>query len=344
MARNQTIYSELTVLKAMTGIHLESEPAYALYWSRYQEEHIKRNETAKGRKTEKTLTLAGEAIRLFFEGKGLTLNSSNVRWTGNEKEMSASANDISVCLYGTHEFKISVKEKSDVMKNSSPGKLFEHSLKGRVYGSEKHPNWFGEVAPVEQEELFSAINEAAELGLNSSKDLYALKKEDRKKVLAPLEKNVAVKEAYVKMCKRVTEATCERFNKEAEEFGVSKDSIHETVFFDLMRMEHNDCIVCGLEKSGSKPLAVVFPSISEWKRDYKIAEMVLVPGNHAQPVVYLKFKVLNKESKSIHEVVFRIEIRWSHGKFCGNPEAKVYRTFMFAELPWVKNLNRINKN
>ena len=54
--------------------------------------------------------------------------------------------------------------------------------------------------------------------------------------------------------------------------------------------------------------------------------------------VLLECLFYDKKTKLEFMVELRIEIRWSHGKFCGNPEAKIYKQWSYNSLPWAVNL------
>ena len=57
-----------------------------------------------------------------------------------------------------------------------------------------------------------------------------------------------------------------------------------------------------------------------------------------QPVVKLLLTLENKTSRKQEKIPFHVEIRWSHGGFGGNPEAKLYKEFAWLDLPFVTKI------
>ena len=58
------------------------------------------------------------------------------------------------------------------------------------------------------------------------------------------------------------------------------------------------------------------------------------PGR-GQPIVFIDITLRDTETSVLHTFSFRLEICWSHGKFWGAPEGKLYKDFLYVDLPWV---------
>jgi len=56
-----------------------------------------------------------------------------------------------------------------------------------------------------------------------------------------------------------------------------------------------------------------------------------------QSVVNIDIDYRERDGKS-KKLKYHVEIRWSHGKFCGNPEAKLYKHFLWKDAPGFKIL------
>ncbi len=62
----------------------------------------------------------------------------------------------------------------------------------------------------------------------------------------------------------------------------------------------------------------------DFQRRYKFLSLDVQPLATGQPAVKWTLTVIDKARGERVETVGHIEIRWSHGKFMGAPEAKVY--------------------
>ena len=57
-------------------------------------------------------------------------------------------------------------------------------------------------------------------------------------------------------------------------------------------------------------------------------------------MVTFKLRIDNKTTKETIIVNFHSEIRWSHRKFTGNPEAKLYKDFEWGLLPFLERIEQ----
>ena len=103
----------------------------------------------------------------------------------------------------------------------------------------------------------------------------------------------------------------------------------ETVSYVLAGMDHKN------------RMALRIPDLTSWKKDWELQAVTATPAlDKGQSEVNIAFEFKNKSTKSQIELPFHIEIRWSHGKFCGNPESKLYKEFSWLDGPFFENLLR----
>ena len=143
-----------------------------------------------------------------------------------------------------------------------------------------------------------------------------------------------MKAAYAAFVAAVSKRSAEILNQDLRErqtYG-SRRPI-DLAFRKLIRMDNHAYVICGLE--GGKPFAALVPSYEAFNRTYKVIGIEALERNRGQPEVGIRVTVQNKETSDLAQFEFHTEIRWSHGKFCGNPEGKIYRDFLYAELPWL---------
>ena len=80
--------------------------------------------------------------------------------------------------------------------------------------------------------------------------------------------------------------------------------------------------------------------LTTWRNKYlikKIEAKALVAG---QPEVLINFEFIEIATRKEFSYGIKCEVRWSHGKFCGNPESKLYKYnhWKYEDLPWVNVL------
>ena len=144
--------------------------------------------------------------------------------------------------------------------------------------------------------------------------------------------------AYQELCDKVSIKSAEIFNLNFQSFENERSNKNylNPIFHYFFRINGVAYYLLGSEKN--KPFAVELPSSSKWIKKYEFLNIEAIPKKAGQPEVVLNFSFRDKETNLISKIPLKIEIRWSHGKFCGNPEAKVHKQWSYTGLPWVKVL------
>ena len=334
MSKQQTIFSEIHVALSIANVSdpLQIKNVDNLAANIYHEEKAKRTST-KDRIN--TLSSAGDAIRKFLISNSVQPN--NVKWTGakNIGAYTSVAKDIEVSNY-----RVSVKENADVFINGSPERIFIYTPQGLIGQTVRGCDWFYKIAPVEYNDYYQAcIHELniTEFPSEVTKFYDELNKEQRKifgKKVKSLHdaKNCNALEKYSKLCQKVSEESAKQFNSNLSK----RKQALSPIFHFFFKINGISYMLAGTEKSRS--FAVLLPSSDEWIRGYEFKNIIAKPKIAGQPEVILECLFYDKKNKKEFVVDLKIEIRWSHGKFCGNPEAKVYKQWSYDSLPWVINL------
>ena len=141
--------------------------------------------------------------------------------------------------------------------------------------------------------------------------------------------------SYQDLCDKVSIESANIFNLNFQKFA--KDTRNKNrlvpIFHFFFKINGVSYYLIGSEKN--KPFVVGLPPSSKWVKKYEFLNIEAISRKAGQPEVNLNFSFKNKETGEIYNIPLKIEIRWSHGKFCGNPEAKVYKQWSYAKLPWV---------
>jgi hypothetical protein len=99
----------------------------------------------------------------------------------------------------------------------------------------------------------------------------------------------------------------------------------------LLRLSSAPYFVLGTGPSESLRLRVATPW--DWRQRFELRELEVHPEHAGQPRVGWAAAVLDREGGCEQEVRGHVEVRWSHGRLGGNPEAKVYLDTPHRQVP-----------
>ena len=347
MPRPQTVFSELQIALAMVdedwsrikNVDRESK-------SLYQEELRRRLSSDK--KSVDELKRTGGKIKKWLSTRKVPSNFS-VTWTGKEKlkEYGAVGHDLHV---DSLDLRISVKENAQLFQNPSPFKVFEKWPKG-IFEQSRDSDWFIHTAPEELNNYYLKCSGAKFSGYKDITSYYQNVggKGERKKFstyVADLHSssNSVVLSAYDLLCRKVSNKSAEIFNSNIASSltggnkQLSNNKSLAKLFAFYFRLDSNRYTLCGTENSTS--FAVEVSDLKNWEENFEISGVKAEALTRGQPEVLLSFEFLDKKSQKKFSRKIRSEVRWSHGKFCGNPEAKLYKhdSWSYSDLPWAMSV------
>jgi hypothetical protein len=96
----------------------------------------------------------------------------------------------------------------------------------------------------------------------------------------------------------------------------------EAMLWRLLRIGSAPYFVLGSSATQSLRLRIATPW--DWRQQYALSRFEVFPQSGGQPRVGWQAVVRDRSSGEVSEVNGHIEIRWSHGRFGGYPEAKGY--------------------
>jgi hypothetical protein len=360
MSRDQTVFSELAVayginnnsLKGIQGLNQDS-------LEKYERERIRRKNSSNQnlKDSEKYLNKAGEKIKAWLiDSKNI--NDIKLKWSANSAPGTGDTVAQDLIIVNTNT-RISVKENAELFQNPSPAQVFEFWPKGIPFTRARSKDWFIAIASKELDDYFSACDGVKITGQTTVSDYY---KKTRGKVTINGEEVKRRKHftnhvsklheqndsdalnAYQLFCNAVSKESAKVFNKNFENtFTKKKNGFYDineltnliSVFFKMDNKEH---ILAGTEENN--PFAVIVSDIDSWKQQFSIVDISAKSRQAGQPEVLIEFFFKDNLSGVDHIYSIQSQIRWSHGKFCGNPEGKLYRFggWKYTELPWCKSL------
>lgn len=242
-----------------------------------------------------------------------------VEWKGGHRDPG----DITVPsdLRIDHVYLVSCKYLSKVLHNASPWALFDQLLSGgRSRRSEG--DWFDAVAPRQHQELYRLVRQhyAADLGLPES--VGALSSTQRRELRGriPRDWDVACAGAYAELAEVASQASAARWRS-----GLATRREQEAMLWRLLRLTPAPYFVLGTSTHGSLRLRVGTPW--DFQRHHRLRRFEVTAGSAGQATVGW--------SAEVDDLVVRghVEVRWSHGRFGGPPEAKVYLDTPHAAVP-----------
>jgi len=225
-----------------------------------------------------------------------------------------------------HVFLVSCKYLSKVLANPSPAHLFKRALADRGHRSEL--DWYLVVAEAEYRVFYSRVRSELANLVTLPADIELLTVEDRR--------------AIGTLCARVWPGS---LAVDYEEFSdaVSRNSAiawsesvptlsdRELLLWRMIRLNPAPYFILG--SSGSTHLRLRVGTPWDWRQRYLLREFDIERQSSGQPRVAWSAKVLDRYLASEVDLRGHVEVRWSHGRFCGRPEAKLYLDTDHSAVP-----------
>lgn len=127
-----------------------------------------------------------------------------------------------------------------------------------------------------------------------------------------------VKDLYVSLSDAVARASVRRWEAARDHGGGSG----EAMLWRLLRIGSAPYFVLG--SSAERSLRLRIATSWDWRQQFQLGSFSLEPQRGGQPRVGWHAVVRDRTSDESSDVTGHIEVRWSHGRFGGLPEAKGY--------------------
>ncbi len=266
--------------------------------------------------------------------------AAQVRWTGSEQQPASVtvAKDLYVPVYNTY---ISIKVNSHVAANPSPFNLFRNLPQGLAFTSVS-PDWYLETNPDGLQEVYAAAarNYPEELPGTIQEFYETVKRDDRRpfqkyinEEMTP-EDEAVFNKIYRRFNYRVAEVSANEFNHHISQLPTNRrNAVYEGIIQRFFRINSTPYYLTGIDRG--RLFGVKIPDIARWKRDWRLVRINASPNkNSKQSEVNFGMEVQNRSTRVSTPLPFHAEVRFSHGKFCGNPESKLYKEFRWSEVPF----------
>lgn len=223
-----------------------------------------------------------------------------------------------------HVYLVSCKYLSRIVVNASPHHLFDRLLAGGH--GRRGADWFGEVAPAEHASLYEAVRASLPADLELPATVDALDVKQRTDLGHRLAEGWPGESLprYEAMVARVADASAHRWLT-----AIGSDA--ESMLWRLLRVGSAPYFVLGAAPSGFLRLRIATPW--DWRRHFELRAFDVEPRVGGQPMVAWSAVVRERDTRVERIVAGHVEVRWSHGRFAGRPEAKVYLDTRHPDVP-----------
>jgi hypothetical protein len=129
---------------------------------------------------------------------------------------------------------------------------------------------------------------------------------------------LGAKALYEQLSRAVARASVGRWEAAMDVAGGPGD----TMLWRLLRMGSAPYFVLG--SSAARSLRLRIATSWDWRQQFRLLAITMTPQPAGQPRVGWEAVVRDRVTDEVSEISGHIEVRWSHGRFGGLPEAKGY--------------------
>lgn len=237
-----------------------------------------------------------------------------VEWKGSHRPPAYE--QIPADLRVDHVYLISCKYGSNILHNASPWHVFDRALSER---SKQSGDWFAEVAPESFQEFYAEVRR--HVGDPTLPDQVAALEPDHRASLRTALKGRWAPELrpdWELVAFEIARASAARLLEQA-----AGRRAREELLWRLLRLQAAPYFVLGADIHDS-PLRYRVSTPWDFRNRFSLRSFDMWGELAGQPTVRWRADVTDRVDRSRRIVEGHIEIRWSHGKFAGVPEAKVY--------------------
>lgn len=244
-------------------------------------------------------------------------------WKGPQRAPGDDA--IPADLRVDHVFLISCKYLSKVLLNAGPPRLFDRLLVGDERSS---VNWFADTAPDRFQALYAAARlHAARQDLPGSVgDLDRGQQRILKAALSERAWPQPLQQPWSRLCDAVARESAARWRAAS---AAPRDRLR--LLWRMLRITTATYFVLGTDATAHLRLRI--DSAWDWNRSFELRSFDVSPRSAGQPEVAWQAVVRRRGNGHQTAVEGHVEIRWSHGRFLGSPESKVYLDTPHALVP-----------
>jgi hypothetical protein len=214
-----------------------------------------------------------------------------------------------------HVYLVSCKYMSKILMNASPGHVFDRAL--AVRASAERTDWYDEVAPRAYADLYDKVRHY--VGCDLPLGHTDLDRAQRLRISAACKRKWPDELAgpAAGFSEEVGRASAARWRR-----NLSTPRDQEHMVWRLLRLNSAPYFVLGTSHASTLRLRIGTPW--DWRQHFRLRAFDVAARSGTQPCVDWTAHVERVGTGDVTPVRGHVEIRWSHGRFCGVPEAKIY--------------------
>lgn len=250
-----------------------------------------------------------------------------VEWAGPRR---APGDEVApVDLRVDHVYLVSCKYLSHITVNASPAHVMDRLLTGGQ--GRRSGDWYAAVAPNELATLWSEVRRwLGDPALPPTLDcLDATQRRAVAKQMGFRAWPAELAPAYESLCQAVSHRSAQRWTESLRGAGPGAT---EAMLWRLLRIGSAPYYVLG-SRGTERPLRLRVASPWDWRQRWELRGFEVTELERGQPTVGWRGMVRDQLHGHTTTVEGHVELRWSHGRFSGPPEAKVYLDTPFDDVP-----------
>ena len=214
-----------------------------------------------------------------------------------------------------HVYLVSCKYMSKILMNASPGHVFDRGL--AVRAPTERTDWYDEIAPLAYAEFYEEVRRHVDGGLPLRH--ADLDRAQRLHISAACKRRWPDELAgpAAVFADKIGRASVERWRRN---LSTTRDQEH--MVWRLLRLNSAPYFVLGTSPASALRLRIGTPW--DWRQSFRLRSFDVAARSGTQPCVDWTAHVERIDTGGVTPVRGHVEIRWSHGRFCGVPEAKIY--------------------
>ncbi len=249
-----------------------------------------------------------------------------IEWTGGRRPPGDQV--IPADLRIDRVYLVSCKYSSRVLHNAAPARVFDHLL--LATNGHDRADWYRAVAPDEHRTLARVAATAVGCPF-PDRDPADCSPRERRRLRDALREvgrswPPEAASSYEALCIRVSERSAQRWRSAA-----STRRAQETLLWRLLRLASAPYFIVGSNGRDAMRLRIDTPW--DWRQRFELSGFEIEPEAVGQPQVRWSAYVRDRVTDADRSVAGHVEIRWSHGRFGGPPEAKVYLDTPHGDVP-----------
>ena len=286
----------------------------------------------------------GEFLAAAANGAALTAASDGLRgrppqrveWRGPQR--TPGDDTVPADLRLDHVYLVSCKYLSKVLVNAGPARLFERLLGD---GARQRVHWFADAAPAEYQAFYEAVLDVTGLGRRRGperplpRSVWELEADDShvlRDALGERSLPEPLREPWAALCARVSTTSANRWSD-----ALATPQDRRTLLWRLLRIASVTYFVLGTQPARGRRspgvLRLRVDSAWDWQQTFELRKFDVIPRPAGQPEVGWRAMVRRRADGEERIVEGHVEVRWSHGRFNGVPEAKAYLDTPHTEVP-----------